>query len=695
MKINILAAYPIWMVLLCLLAGAAYAAVLYYRSLIPDNTPRLVWILAILRFLAVSFIALLLLSPMIRNISRRSEKPIVVLANDQSQSIAAGSDSMFYRKVFVGEMEKLARELSEKYDVRTYGFGDKLMNGFNNKYIGKHTDMAQLFSEIGTRYANRNVAALVLASDGIYNMGLDPLYAAENVSYPVYTIALGDTNVRCDVVLSHLQYNSVAYLGDDFPVEMEVNAYKSNGLSTVLTIMHGKEKLFSKEIRITSDNFTQTVPVRLNASQRGTQHYRISLSPVNKEISRSNNSADIFIDVLDGRQKVLIVASAPHPDISALDQAIGNNRNYEVTDRLTDNLNEPLAQYSLIILHQVPSLTEASSRLLQDVRTAGIPVLYILGAQSALPLLNGLKTGVSIASGNGSTHEALPVVASGFALFTLSDDMRKAFQEFPPLWSPFGQYRTATSATPMLYQRIGSVTTEMPLLLFNQGPAVKSAVLCGEGIWRWRMSDFARHGNHQLFDEMMHKIVQYLSVKLDKSLFRIILKNHYPENETIEANAEVYNDSYELVNESDVSMDIVDENGKKFTYTFGRTTNAYHLNLGNFSPGVYNYSAHVSYGGKQFNRKGEFVVTALNVESAVTVANHHLLYNLAGRHGGTMLYPGTMQSVKDLLAKRDDIKTVVYAERRYTDLINIFWVFVLIVTLLGIEWFLRKRAGEY
>lgn len=695
MKISLITSYPFWMVLLCLLAGAAYAGVLYYRNPIPDSTLRMAWFLAVLRFLAISTISFLLLSPMLRTLSRHTEKPIIILANDESQSIVTGTDSAFYRKIFVKELNKLASELGEKYEVKRYGFGDKLTNDFNDKYTGKQTNMAELFSEIDTRYANRNMAALVVAGDGIYNTGLDPLYAAENVGFPIYTIALGDTNVQRDLVLAHLQYNSVVYLGDDFPLEMVVNAFKSSGLSTTLTVMHGKEKLFNNDIRITSDNFTQTIAIKLNASQSGSQHYRISLAPVKKEISFVNNSADIFIDVLDARQKVLIAASAPHPDISALRQAIGNNRNYEVTDRLTDNLNEPLAKYSLVILHQVPSVTDFSSKLLQDIKTAGIPVLYILGAQSALPLINGLKTGVSIASGNGSTNEAIPIVAPGFALFTLSEDMRKALLEFPPLWCPFGQYRIATSATPMLYQRIGSVDSEMPLLLFNQGAEGKSAVLSGEGIWRWRVSDFARHGNHKIFDEMVSKIVQFLSVKLDKSLFRIIMKNHYSENEAVEANAEVYNESYELVNEPDVSLDIVDENGKKFPYTFGRTTTAYHLNLGSFPPGVYKYAAHVAYAGKSYTRKGEFVVTSLNIESAITVANHHLLFNLANRHGGTMLYPNNMHTLKDLLEKRNDIKTVVYFEHRYTDLINIFWIFLLIVALLGTEWLLRKRAGGY
>jgi hypothetical protein len=683
------------MVLICLLAGTLYAAVLYYRNPVPDASLRMVLSMSALRFLSVSLIAFLLLAPMLRTLNKRTERPIVIVANDQSQSIVAGSDSLFYRNTFINNLNQLTEKLAEKYDVKRYGFADRLSEDFNNRYNGKQTDMAALFSEIGNRYANRNVAAVVLAGDGIFNTGMDPLYASENANYPIYTIALGDTNVQRDLILAHLQYNSVSYLGDDFPVEILVNAFKCKGLKTTLSVSHGTEKLFSKVITINSENFSQPVSIRLNASHSGSQRYHIALSSVQNEINHVNNSADIFIDVLDGRQKVLIIASSPHPDISALRQSIATNRNYEVKDVLLDKLTEPIGKYNLIILHQVPSNTDAANKLMTEINTAGIPVLYIAGTQSSLVTLNSLKTGVSIVAGNGSVNEALPSLAPGFALFTLSDDMRKIIQEFPPLWSPFGQYRIATSATPMLFQRIGSVTTGMPLLLFNQGVESKSALLTGEGIWRWRLNDFFRHGNHLLFDELMSKIVQYLSVKVDKSLFRIIIKNHFSENETVEANAEVYNDSYELVNDADVSLDIIDENGKKFPYTFGRTANAYHLSMGNFSPGVYRYVAKVTYNTKTFVRDGEFVVTPINIESAVTVANHHLLFNLASRHKGEMVNLKNMQTIADLLDKRDDIKTISYSERRYTDLVNLFWVFSAIVALLGAEWIMRKRAGGY
>ncbi|MEZ4950467.1 MAG: hypothetical protein R2784_13925 [Saprospiraceae bacterium] len=48
----------------------------------------------------------------------------------------------------------------------------------------------------------------------------------------------------------------------------------------------------------------------LEANQSGVQRYRILVNSVNGEVTTGNNVQDIFIDVLDARQKILIVANA-------------------------------------------------------------------------------------------------------------------------------------------------------------------------------------------------------------------------------------------------------------------------------------------------------------------------------------------------------------------------------------------------
>ena len=66
-------------VLLCLLLGAVYAAVLYFLGRRGEMNARLRSVLAVVRFLAVSLIALLLLAPLAKRETTRHEKPVVAL----------------------------------------------------------------------------------------------------------------------------------------------------------------------------------------------------------------------------------------------------------------------------------------------------------------------------------------------------------------------------------------------------------------------------------------------------------------------------------------------------------------------------------------------------------------------------------------------------------------------------------------
>lgn len=695
MGFSLITSSPLWFLLLCVLAGIAYAALLYYREKNNDFNPAIVRVLAVLRGTAVTLIAFLLLSPLLKSTSRYTEKPIVLLALDNSGSVTLGKDSSFYRNEFVANYKNLADELAKKYDVQTYTFGDKITNGLNSTFSEKQTNMAGLFSEIKDRYSNRNLAALILAGDGIYNQGADPLYVSDDAPYSIYTVALGDTTQQKDIVISRVNYNRVAFLGNDFPVEVTVAAHKCAGVQSKITVSSGNQQFYNETFPVTQQLYTRTFTTKLTASKVGLQRYRVSVSPVAGEISTANNYQDIFVEVLDGRQKILLLQAAPHPDIAALKQAIEKNRNYSVDNFMIGDFTGSIASYSLVILHQIPSINDVGFQVTNQLKTLPIPVLYIIGAQSNIPAYNSLMTGLMIPQSLSSFNDATGVLNPDFSLFSLGTEIEQIVPEFPPLRVPFSQYKPGTAAQVLLYQKIGNVNTRIPLLLFNQGIDRKSATITGEGIWRWRLANYAKVGNQLAFDELFTRIIQYLAVKEDKSQFRVMLKNNFSENEAVEIDAELYNDSYQLVNEPEVNVVITAESKKSFPFAFTRTSNAYYLNAGSLPPGEYSYKATTSFAGKAFQKTGMFTVMALNVESMNTVANHVLLNNMASRHKGKMVYPAQLDKIVDLLAARDDLKTIAYTQKRYTDLVSFLPVLLLLLGLLSAEWFIRKRNGSY
>ena len=697
LNINIVTEYPLWFILFCLILGFLYAFILYHKDKKNDFPKMLLRVMSLFRFFSIFIISFLLLSPLLKTIFRYVEKPIIIVAQDNSQSIVMGKDSSFYKNDYVNNIKKLVKNFNKNYIVKTYNFGDKTSNKINYKYTDRQTDISQLFDEITTRYSNCNLGAIILASDGIYNKGINPVYSAKEVKSPVYTIALGDTNIQKDVIIKKLNYNKITYLGNKFPLQVIVRANKCKGLSSRINISKKNKILCFKKIDFNTNTFSQTFNFMLEAKSTGLQRYKVNLSPVKDEISISNNNTNFFVNVINSKQKILILANSPHPDVSALKQSIESNYNYKTDAFIINDFDKSVSGYNLVILHQIPSTDNPSSQLLSSLADIKIPVLYIIGSQSNIEAFNNQKTGLNISNSKYNFDEALPFTNNTFTLFTLSKETRKVVSNFSPLMSPFGKYKTQNFADILFYQKIGDVITKQPLILFSPSTAdnIKTGVILGEGIWKWRLNNYLQQNNHNAFDEIINKIVQYLSVKEDKSHFRITCKNDFPENEPVEFDAQVYNDSYELINEPEINMLIINKDNKKFPFVFARTSDSYHLNAGTFPVGVYKYTAKIKIGSKLFQKKGEFSISSLNIESINTVADHHLLYNLAKAHDGEMFYPQQINKLTKTLNLREDIKPVSYTQKRFMEIINLKWIFFLIIALLTAEWFLRKRNGAY
>ncbi len=676
------------------------AMLLYYRNRRDDLPQWLVRLLAVLRFVSVSLISFLLLSPLIRSVNRTFEKPVIILALDNSQSIQMGRDSAYYQTEYRQAIEELIGVLNKEYDTRIYTVGDRVeaVDDLSSPFLtfgDKQTDLASLFDEVESNFSNRNLGAVVLASDGIYNQGMNPLYSAQKIRAPMYTIALGDTSVQKDVILKKVNYNRIAYLGNKFPVEILVGADKCAGQRTRLTLSRGDSVLFTKNIDLTGDLFSERYLAELYAGQTGLVRYRVSLSGLDGEISYDNNSSDIFIEVLDSRQKILILYEAPHPDISAVKSAIQTNFNYEAEDFQVSKFPGELSKYNLVILHQLPARSGNHSPILEKIKESNVPVLCILGGKTDFQALNQLNLGMTVHPAEQMVNEVIPAVNPDFMLFRIDDDTKTLLEKFPPLVSPFGEYRLPPTADILFYQVMGKVTSTAPLIVFTGTVDSKAGFIAGEGIWKWRLYNFAEKENHNAFNHLILKMVQYLAVKEEKGFFRVIARSSYRENESIELEAEVYDRSYEPINDPDVEITIENDEGTRFPYIFGRKGTAYHLLVGNFPPGNYTYQAKVKAGNDLYEKSGQFSVESVNIETVATRADHALLYNMATRYGGKMIFPDRISELPGLLEDRDDIHTLVYTRKSYNEFNNVIWILAAIVALLSAEWFLRKYKGSY
>ena len=691
--------YPTWYILFCALLGLAVTAILYFRDkTFKDQPNSLSWLLSVIRFLTVTFLSMLLLSPLLRSMITETKKPVVVLAQDQSESILADMNEEEVAK-YKTDFENLRSTLSKDYDVKQYAFGGSVREGIDFNFTDKVSNISDLLKNLYDLYSNQNLGAVVLATDGIYNEGSNPIYAGTKLSAPIYSIALGDTTAKKDLILKRVFHNKIAYLGDKFSIQVDIGAKNCSGSNTNLNIAkieNGKSNRIKQiPIAINKNDFFNTQEIILDADRSGVQRFRISLNTVQGEVTTANNSKDIFIDVLDARQKILIVANSPHPDIAAIKQGISKNKNYEVTTTYVSNLKVNVAEYDFVILHQLPSTTNDASAVLQALYDKNIPRLYIVGSQTNLSKFSKIQPLIKISGDGRNTDDVQAGLAPVFSLFTISDELKNELPKFSPLLAPFGEFKESGNAEILLYQRIGKIDTKKPLLLFGEQNNIKMGVLCAEGIWKWRLFDFLQHQNHDIFDEVIGKSITYLALKEDKRKFRISMdKNIFNENEKVVFDAELYNQSYELINEPDASLTITNSSGKDFNFTFNKKANAYTLNAGFFPVGNYNYRGTVNNAGEQLTYNGQFSVQPVQLEIFETTADHGVLQLLSEKYGGSLVYPNNINSIATTL-QENPIKPVQYNTSKTRSIINVKWIFFLLLGLLILEWFVRRYFGGY
>jgi len=659
-----------------------------------------------LRALLFSLAAALLLSPLLKYNSNNTVKPIVVVLKDASESIRLGDkpeDLTNYNQA----MDNVAKQLPNDFDVQYFTFGNTIKQPASDSFNEKTTDIYDAIDEVQNRYEGQNLGAIVIGSDGIYNRGNNPLYHPALTKVPVYTVATGDTTVKRDAFVGEVTYNRVVYLGNSFSIGANIGATGAAGAQIVFHVQQirdGSTKaLTEKPVNISGNKFSLDEDVVVQADAAGVQHYRVSISDAGNEATLLNNTKDVYVEVRENKDRILILADAPHPDLAAITSALDENRNYAVDVKLPPDYNFNPQDYSLVILHQLPTGDQRFNDAYNKLKQAGKPVLFILGSQTVTGPFNAVQAGLKINGSTGNTNNAQAVVNPQFQLFNLSEDAQRKIQLFPPLLTLYGDYKPAPQLDVMFFQKIGNVSTRFPLVAFDQSQEPKTGYIAGEGLWRWRLYDYLQNKSHDAFNELVSRVVQYMAVKADKKQFRVTLQRSavsgssqvFGENESLKFNGELYNETYQPVNTPDVNLVVRSDAGKEYRYVMNKTGNGYALDAGSLPTGSYAWTATTEFNNKKLVENGSITVSAVQVEAVNLTADHRLLNQMSRKSGGVMVYPGQENQIVDALRKSDTVKPVMYATQRTESVINLKALFFILLAFASIEWFMRKFFGGY
>ena len=684
-----------WFILLCLLAGGIYAFVLYQNK--KTFSPLQNRMLAIIRGLLVSLLAFLLINPLLRNNKSTIEKPTVVLAVDNSSSMTHGGQAKL--EALKKNLQQLKESIEAKgasVEIQNLDEEADNQNIIDIKFNKKRSDLSQMLANIKSSYEGRNLTDVILVSDGIANEGISPTYGKYN--FNIHAVGLGDTTQKRDVKLNAIYANRIAYLSNKFPIQVEVSSYGFQGKSTTVLLKQAGNVIDKQVVSFDKQDDLKQITFYVTAQQKGMQRFTVEVVPLNAEFSTKNNAKDAYIDIVDGKEKVLLVALAPHPDVKALKSIIEKNDLYELTIKIiqSDDLSQIGSQpFDVLILHQLPDMYGMGGNVVSRLLAQAKPTLFVLGNQTNITSFNGMQQTLSIAAQAGKADKVTAKFNNNFNLFNLDGDKLSLLERLPPILAPFGDYKPTAGSEIILYQRVGSLTTPKPLLIANTTSARKSAVLAGEGLWLWRLEEFSLTDKQEIIDEVVMKTLQLISVKDDKRKLRVYpISPDFSIDEKVIFENEAYNDIYERIYNQDIKLDITDEKGKVRSFSYTTTKDNSRFEITGLPEGVYRYKASTQVLGKSEVVDGQFIVRNTDLESLNTTADFNMLRTLATQNNGKFFVANQLEKLKDFLASNKAPDKVTSVEEM-NEFINLKWVFFVLLLLASVEWGIRKYLGSY
>ena len=306
-------------------------------------------ILFILRALSVFTLLFLLINPKIKSVVIEREKPDLVLALDNSESISHLNQENKLTKI--ASFFNDDKEINERFEVQNIYFGSEISTVDSADFSQKQTDIFKALDDIKSSFKKKQNAT-VLVSDGNQTLGRDFQYFNASKNQKVFPIVIGDTTKYPDVSISKLNVNRYAFLKNKFPVEVFINYSGSKNIASRFLISTNGKTVFSKNINFSEENRTLRLEANLSASQLGTQTYSAEILPLENEKNKINNKKNFAVEVIDERTSVLVLSSIVHPDLGALKKSIETNKQRKVSIKYTSENNIKLNEYQLVVFYQ-------------------------------------------------------------------------------------------------------------------------------------------------------------------------------------------------------------------------------------------------------------------------------------------------------------------------------------------------------
>ena len=715
-------------------------------------SPRQRWTLFGIRLAVIALAMLAMLRPSLVHTKTKKQSVTLVVLVDQSRSMlvadAVGGKSRWaVLQSAVEEALPALEQLGENLEIKMYSFDSELHPlDFSSGKLelrslpdGQQTAIGAALEDVLRRETGQRLAGVILLSDGAQRAYAPhdiapqgPTRRLAELGYPLYTLAFGQSRglgQARDVALKELSVNQTVYVKNELTVHgnARIDGFGGQTIPVQLLLESASGKMEvagTQELKAPPQG--ESVPIELHTVPQTPGEYKLTLRAAKQpgELVTTNNEISTFITVLKGGVNVLYLEGGLRVDQKYLRRSLDASADIKV-DYLSFNPRDPKqrpvdlmqrfqrGKYDVYVIGDVDSSYFTSDELqaLAKVLREGAGLIMLggfhtfgPGGYADTPLADLLPVAMDPRErqllgerprsdvqlrGPLKIRPAKPLGERHY-LMALDDSKDRAQQwaKLPPLEgaNKLGQPKPSS-------QVLAETPDGKPLMVVQEagGRVIAFAV---DSTWHWWMEGFA--AQHKRF---WRQVVLWLAHKdelADGSVWIKLAQRRFGPRQRVEFTTGAQSPQGEALSSARYEAEVLLPDGTKqkvnlvqqsdhVSGVFDQTQTA-----GDYAITVTAQNQGATIG----TAKSRFLVFEQDLELDNAVADPALLASLSAMTrdvGGQSLAP---EELPDLLRRIQEKPPELEVETLVKQTPWDTWPFFLIfVSLISTEWYLRKKWG--
>ena len=734
-----------WWVIFLFAVGAT---VLLFRQL-ADLQARLnrrrAAVLTLLRAGVYLCLVLFLLGPtwVQKNITRVRRPLILLVDASESMRLPVTPDGkselsriQAVRKTLLEGKRPWLERLAQEFDLRLYQFHSEL-NPLSAASIsdlgaqGKGTRLVEAMQQ--ARRDTQGAAGLVLLSDGITHGTTSP-GGPHPFPLPVLAVAVGETQGFIDLAITGLRVPVLAFRGRELKVDFTLKAYGLAGKRIPLYFKRRRKLISTRPVTIDRDLFEQHMTLTYTPDQIGPQSFALSLPPQPKEQIVQNNQKDFKIEVRRDKLRVLTLSGSPSWNYRFLRFALKEDPFIDLVSFVflrtpTDLVDVPENQLSLIpfpideifvnelnnfdiiFLDDFSHRSYFNSLYLERVRDfvrdgGGLAMLggrraFDSGGYLDTPLKDLLPVELDGKGSYATGARLRPVLSSSgkshpiTRIFSEPETNQQAWDKMPPL-TTLNRVRQAKGEVLL---SVSSNGADLPLLTVGKFGQGRTLAFLSDDLWKWNFVAAGEKVGSQVHQKLIRQAVRWLAQEPSFDQVQILpLSGSKVPGEKIEFRIKVLKDDFTPATQGELLLRVEGPDGERMPLDAvpEDAPGEYRAEFVPLKEGPYVLHAGARLAGRSLGENQESFLVSLSYEEMEDGRPRlEFLHKIAEQSGGDLISVSQWNEESwdrfgAKLEARNPSRTV---ERRELPLWSIPWITLLILVLLGCEWWYRRSWG--